>query len=125
MGLALGGVGTFFFTRDQVIEKDRQLQFAQMALQKSEDHKVALRRLTDEFSQYLSRDAQRLLGDELVSEEIMRSLLDRAQEELRRRQSPTPSPSPSSTARSIEPEKKASPSPSLSASPSHGDKPPN
>jgi hypothetical protein len=40
MGLALGGVGTFFFTKDQVEQKDSQLKVTQQALKISESEKA-------------------------------------------------------------------------------------
>jgi hypothetical protein len=115
MGLALGGVGTFFFTRDQVIEKDRQLQVAQTALNKSEHYEMALQRLA-EGSQ--SRSTEVL---PLSEEEIWRAFSNYIQEKARQRQSPPPSPSPTSSPRSIERDKRASPAPSVSASPTRGD----
>jgi hypothetical protein len=41
IGLALGGVGTFFFTKEQVENKESQLKTTQNALQTSEKEKTA------------------------------------------------------------------------------------
>ena len=49
LGLALGGVGTFFFTKDKVDEKESQLKTTQQALQTTQSEKADV---TKQLAQY-------------------------------------------------------------------------
>jgi hypothetical protein len=116
IGLALGTVGTFFFTKGQVAQKESELRTTQTALQSSEKEKIAVGEQISQLAQSLNSNANpwavklKNISKSLTGEKPSSSELWNGGENPTLYASPAPSASPS-PGKYLESPSEASPSP--------------